>query len=631
MKNSQTPKAILAWPTLGLALVALAGCFDSGGGSSSSKKTEQGVFIDSPVSGLSYSAGSSTAKTDAQGRFNYRPEQVLSFSVGGLKLGEARAKSRPSPVDLVANGTLADTQVINIARLLQGLDKDGNLYNGIEISPAIDQAISAFAKANGLTAIDFTDQDGFEELATALLAELNSQNLFDENAKAGQRVLREHLAAWQHLNNSLAQAEGATLKTDVLPVLFIHGGAGSASQFESQTQRFIANGYPAEFIAAYEYDSGVLAADPLNLELAAQRHKELNALIDRLLQTTGAKQINLLGHSLGTMVSQMYLAVPANAAKVAHYVNIDGRGADAQPGGVPTLAIWGQYVTEKVEGAENIYPPEDDPVAHIEAATSGESFKHIYRFFNDQAPQTHKVPQSQANQVWLAGKAALFPENKGASGTTLQVYEVDSATGARLSDSALYSKSIGEDGAWGPFAVDKGASIEYALIHGDNQDQYFYREPYVQDSFMVRLNTSRPGTGVGRLLQRASTHTNLMIGRDMELWGDQDANNDSLTVNGQEMISDLVAPLLTRLSVLFINDRGADQKSNLAVLDPYFASLPFMRGLDYYLPASANGSGSIEVRLQSRRGGQAQVINVPNWPSSQVRSVSLQFKDYSDE
>ena len=631
MNISNNTKALLAWPSLGLVVLTLAGCFDSGGGSSSSKKSNQGIFIDSPVSGLSYSAGSSTAKTDSQGRFKYQPDQTLSFSVGGLKLGEARAKDKLSPVDLVANGSLSDAQVINIARLLQSLDKDGNLYNGIEISAEIAQAVQAFAKNNNLTTLDFADAAAFESIAAALIAELNSKNVFAENAQSGQRPLRDYLSAWQHLNDSLKQADGAALKTDVLPVLFIHGGAGSASQFESQAQRFIANGYPAEFISVYEYDSGVLAADPLNQELAVTRHLEINAHIDRLLQATGAKQVNLLGHSLGTFVSQMYLAIPENAAKVAHYVNIDGRGATAQPGGVPTLAIWGQYVTEKVEGGENIYPPENDPVAHIEAATSADSFKHIYRFFNDKEPATHKVPDSEADQVWLAGKASLFPQNVGASGATLNVYTVDSNTGARLSDTPVYSKTITDDGAWGPFAVENGASVEYALIHGDNQDQYFYREPYKQDTFMVRLNTSRPGEGVGRLLQRASTHTNLMIGRDMELWGDQDGSNDSLTVNGQEMIDELVAPLLTRLSVLFLTDRNADQTSNLSVLDPYFASLPFMRGWDFYIPSATNGAGTVEVRLKSRRGGQEQVINVPNWPSTQVRSVSLQFRDYADD
>src|SRR5262245_34518139 len=45
------------------------------------------------------------------------------------------------------------------------------------------------------------------------------------------------------------------LPADVaLPIVFVHGFAGSASQYESQAMRFIANGYPAERIRAFDHD-----------------------------------------------------------------------------------------------------------------------------------------------------------------------------------------------------------------------------------------------------------------------------------------------------------------------------------------------------------------------------------------
>lgn len=617
---------------VGVALSLLAGCFSGSGGSGSdsSAKTEEGVFIDSPVSGLTYSAGGADARTDGQGRFNYRSGQTLSFSVGGLVLGSAAGTSVITPVDLVEGADSGDAAVINISRLLQSLDGDGNLLNGIQISAAIDQALTDYLQANLLTDLDFADTAAFETAMEGILAALNQQEVFAENANDRQRALRSRLQAWQHLQDSLAKRDGVELNHARLPVLFIHGGAGSAAQFESQAQRFRANGYPASHIAAFEYDSGVLAANPLDPELMVVRHQQINALIDELLLSTGAAQINLLGHSLGTAVSQMYLANPANAAKVAHYVNLDGRSAAAPPGGVPTLALWGQYVTEAVVGAENVYPPEDDPVGHIEVATSADSFARMYRFFNDEDPQFSTIPATEGAHVWLAGKANLFPQNSGASGTRLEVYSIDPVTGARLNDTPLYEQDIDVSGSWGPLRVDTGASVEYALLHGEGQDQYFYREPYQQDSLLVRLSTSLPGEGVGRLLHRGAGHTNLMIGRDMELWGDQGANNDSLTVSGTEVVSELTAPLLKRLSVLFLHDRGSDGVSNLGQLDPAFAALPFMTGLDLYVPASAGGSGTIELRLKSRRGGADQVINVPNWPSNMVRSVSVQFKDHTE-
>lgn len=618
--------------TLGVALSLLAGCFSGSGGSSSGSGDESvtGVFIDSPVSGLTYSAGDAAARTDEQGRFKYDSGQTLSFSVGGLVLGSAAGAEVITPVDLVEGADAGDVAVINISRLLQSLDSDGNLNNGIQITEAIDQALEDYLQANMLTDLDFADTAAFEAAMDGVLNNLNEQALFTENTYNRQRDLRSPLQAWQHLHDSLAQLDGAELNHDYLPVLFIHGGAGSAAQFESQAQRFRANGYPASHIAAFEYDSGVLAADPLNPDLMVVRHQQINALVDQLLLSTGAEQINLMGHSLGTAVSQMYLGNPANAAKVAKYVNIDGYPAEDPPGGIPTLALWGQYVTRTVKGAENIYPAEDDPVGHIEVATSADSFVHMYRFFNDEEPKTSSIPAAEGGNVWLAGKANLFPQNTGASGTRLEVYTIDPVTGARLSDTPLHEQEIGDDGSWGPVRVETGASVEYALLHGAGEDQYFYREPYQQDSLLVRLSTSRPNEGVGRFLARGPGHTNLMIGRDMELWGDQGDNNDSLTINGTEVINEMTGPLLDRLSVIFLHDRGADGVSNLDELDPVFAALPFMTGLDLHVPASATGSGTVELRLKSRRGGEDQVVNVPNWPSDVIRSVSVQFKDYTE-
>ena len=39
------------------------------------------------------------------------------------------------------------------------------------------------------------------------------------------------------------------------PIVFVHGFAGSAAQFESQAMRFTSNGYPQEWIGAIDYDS----------------------------------------------------------------------------------------------------------------------------------------------------------------------------------------------------------------------------------------------------------------------------------------------------------------------------------------------------------------------------------------
>src|SRR4030042_3277712 len=125
---------------------------------------------------------------------------------------------------------------------------------------------------------------------------------------------------------------------NIKPIIFVHGFAGSAAQFESQGMRFKSNGYPASYIAAYEYDSspGLSPQFPPEDVLAG-----IDQLIATVLTDTGADKVDIIGHSLGTKVSQVYLkSSPERAAKVAHYVNVDGQASTDLPGGGPTLALW---------------------------------------------------------------------------------------------------------------------------------------------------------------------------------------------------------------------------------------------------------------------------------------------------
>ena len=624
-----------ALPLLGVSSMLLSGCLSGGSGgsdsgSSAEPQVSSGVFIDAPVAGLNYRTDSGSGETDADGRFEYRGTETISFSLAGIELGSAGGASQLTPLDIVADATdLSDPKVVNRARLLQSLDVDGNLSNGIDISEQIRSAITDYLAANPAVSLDFSDTGSFESAMAGLLTALNTENVFDENDTAGTRALASRLDAFNHLLDSLGSAAGQPVDFTLRPVLFIHGGAGSASQFESQAMRFRANGYPSSYLAVYEYNTntGQSALDPVQ---AAERNIGINAMIDRLRQISGAEQVDLMAHSMGTGVSLMYLGEPDNAAKVAHYTSIDGAALAAPPGNVPTLALWGQYVDREVTGAENVYPAAEQAIGHIEVATSAESFARIYQHFNGEQPETTQISETASDYVWVAGRASLFPQNTGATGTELRIFEVDPATGIRLNDTPDHSSAIGEDGNWGPVQLSKGATYEFGLDRElAGADHYFYREGYLQDSLFVRLNTSLPGAGVGAYLHRSPNHTNIMVARDRELWGDQGEANDSLTVNDTQIVTSATAPLLKRTSSLFLHDRNRDGVSTLPGPDPFFNALPFISGLDLFIPASPAANESISIELTPRGGnGAVQTINIPNWPSDEIRSNSVQFRDY---
>ena len=82
------------------------------------------------------------------------------------------------------------------------------------------------------------------------------------------------------------------------PLIFVHGGAGSGAQFETQAMRFTSNGYPQDRLGVHEYDS------TFGLNTMDQVWAGLDALIAAKLAATGADKVDVASHSLGTAVLQ---------------------------------------------------------------------------------------------------------------------------------------------------------------------------------------------------------------------------------------------------------------------------------------------------------------------------------------
>ena len=78
---------------------------------------------------------------------------------------------------------------------------------------------------------------------------------------------------------------------------------------------------------------------------------------------------------------------------------------------------------------------------------------------------------------------------------------------------------------------------------------------------------------------------------------------------------------------LHLHDAGADKVSSLAPI-PFFVAQIFQTGVDVWMPATTPPDGTISF-LNEPRGDttRPQVVNVPNWASSDHRIV-VQFNDY---
>jgi pimeloyl-ACP methyl ester carboxylesterase len=421
----------------------------------------------------------------------------------------------------------------------------------------------------------------------------------------------------------------------IRPMIFVHGYTGSASQFEWQAMRFSSNGYPQNYLNAFEYDSPKYATVPA---FRPEVYAALDQRIDAILQKTGADKVELLGHSMGTGVSQAYLSDPTRAAKVAHYVNLDGSGAASPPGGVPTLAIWAGFrfvpgsPIPTIIGAEN-HVLSKQP--HNETCTSPESFALMYKFFTGHDPEATAVLPDRDGHIKLAGRAVLYPQNTGVVGATVEIYELNGETGARKCKKPEAVYPIDETGNFGPFKAKAGAYYEINIAR-ETGNHHFYMEPRIRSDYFIRLNTSLAGQGLGTLMTRNPDQTNLIITRNREWLGDQnDGFNDILAINGINVVNAANAFSNHMLVAYFICDWGSDHINNLTPPIPVPAlNTTFLSAVDVYLRGATPADSTISI-VSIPRGdcGTMHGINVPNWAiineaGSFTQSITVQINDY---
>jgi hypothetical protein len=149
-----------------------------------------GVFIDSAVAGIHYETETQSGETDEDGRFNYLPGETVTFSLGGITLPAVQASDTVTPLMVFETNDFTDQRVVNLGRLLQSLDDDGDLTNGIQITA------EARTAAQGLT-IDFDVPSATFE------ADANITNLL--SAGGGSVTLVSAEDAVSHMQDSLSE------------------------------------------------------------------------------------------------------------------------------------------------------------------------------------------------------------------------------------------------------------------------------------------------------------------------------------------------------------------------------------------------------------------------------------------
>lgn len=169
MKFITESKGTLSRSLLVMAVAAaITACSSGGGSDEGSKQTAQGTFVDSQVEGLHYVSGSISGITDADGHFMYEVGEEVTFSIGDIELGSASGAPVITPLELAGEGAeITDPMVVNILKLLQTLDDDGDPSNGIQITELV-QSLAEGDLDFDIDPDDFVDDAAIQDLVDQL-------------------------------------------------------------------------------------------------------------------------------------------------------------------------------------------------------------------------------------------------------------------------------------------------------------------------------------------------------------------------------------------------------------------------------------------------------------------------------
>ncbi len=220
MKRSILSVAIL------IAMLSACGSDDSS--SSGSSSAYQGQFIDSAVANIDYQTESMTGVTDENGFYNYNQGETVTFSIGSIQFPPVLASSVVTPLNMANSNDVNDDQVVNIIRLLQSLDSDGDSENGITISPVI--------KSLATQPIDFDVEPEVFEDNTEVTALLSAQGYemvsIDEAIEHFSQALSEEGITYGKFVGTWAISEEGSDNRDYTLLMFTFFDDGTYIHYE---------------------------------------------------------------------------------------------------------------------------------------------------------------------------------------------------------------------------------------------------------------------------------------------------------------------------------------------------------------------------------------------------------------
>jgi uncharacterized protein YjgD (DUF1641 family) len=212
-----------------------------------------GFLIDSAVEGIKYVSGSLTGYTDSDGLFKYAQGQTVTFYIGdestGITLGNSATKTDPNNdqrkiitlFDIAGSQDENDNKVLNMGKLLQSLDSDKDVSNGITIDERTKESIALLGMK---TKVDFTqeadtfaDNEDIYNLLNDLADHFGEHRglLSSEDTQAHLVAIRDNTLATQQNTTSVVRGEKEEIKI-LTGVLKTTAGVIEGVKFRSGNQ-----------------------------------------------------------------------------------------------------------------------------------------------------------------------------------------------------------------------------------------------------------------------------------------------------------------------------------------------------------------------------------------------------------
>ena len=326
------------------------------------------------------------------------------------------------------------------------------------------------------------------------------------------------------------------------PIVFVHGNGDSASQWQATIWRFESNGWPRDRLYAIDMPLPTARDDDGKAQPGRSSSKEhaqfLKSEVEKVLKSTGAKQVVLVGNSRGGNAIRNYVYNEGGAPFVSHAIlggtpnhgvwrvpiegfpdnnefaghgpiltalnqpknasgdevagpvkwmtiRSDNNDKFAQPDGLwigkRGVATGITATGPELKGATNVVIPRID---HRETSYSAAAFDAAYRFVTGRAPaRTDVAPE---DKVVLSGRITGAGTNIGLPGAQLRIFAIDPVTGERRGD-AVYAKTIADDGSWGPLIAQHDTRYEFEVTAAGYATTHFYRSPFSRSSQYINM------------------------------------------------------------------------------------------------------------------------------------------------